>query len=1164
MPLNLSLKTKMSLIFTLLVVAILCIVAELTYRYSHAELKKSISAQQTTLVNSLAQQLDERLSMSHVQLMRFATNIDVRKMEDPDYLQHQFYEEEDLLVFFDAGLMLVSSDGRIMAEYPSRPERTGTSIPPDLEYFSETKESGKPFIASPNTDPLSKEPVIAFTVPLLDTDGTLRAMLVGNHKLLSGKFLSSLVETRIGKSGYFYIVDKHRDIVVHRDRSRIAERVKPGSNQGIESALNGFEGSVENTSSLGVKGLSSFKRLTAAPWILCVHFPLSEAYQPLDTAVRYFLLIIAGAGIVSVLVIRSTMQRMLLPLLKLTEHVSAFNSKQGEERLVRIDSNDEIGRLARTFDAMIGEIDIQKQRLDEEMAFIESLVMNSAAPIFVLDRYHRIIYWNRALEKLTGFTASDMKGTDRQWEPFYGEKRPTMADVVMDHSESSLPELYANFRPSRFIEGAFQAEGWYRLGSTGRHYLFFHASPIMNSEGTVIGAVETLEDVTEAKQIEEMLNEQYRFLQTIIDAIPTPVYYKDRLGRYIGCNSAFEVFFGRSKKDILGKTVRNLNPSEYVAEHELTDRECIQAAVPKIYESSLLRADGAVRSIIVTKAPFYDKKGKASGLVGTFTDISERRAMEEQLRNLSRAVEQSPVSIVITDTAGVIEYVNPRFCQVTGYDNDELIGQNPRILGSGELKPETYRELWQTIASGREWQGEFHNRKKNGEEFWELALISPLTDKNGLITHYLGVKEDITARKRIDQVLETNRVELENKHAELGLLFSWVETAKQEWEQTLDSLRDMVIMTDPDGRIRRCNRLLWELADRSHDEIVGSDWQEMLTTAGFKAIAFNGLAGELAHEKTGRIYNLCIYDIKEPITGGVTGMVVSLNDTTEIHSMAKELQGAHEELQNTHLKVFQQEKLASIGQLAAGVAHEINNPMGFISSNLGTLDKYVERMGEFINVLTEAVSGTASGELAASVGEQRKRLKIDYILDDTKQLISESRDGAQRVRNIVQDLKSFSRVDEAERKSADINECLDTTINMVWNEIKYVATLNKEYGEISRVICYPQQLNQVFMNLLVNAAHAIKGQGEIRVRTWEDAANVYVAVSDTGHGIPAEVLSRIFEPFFTTKEVGKGTGLGLSISYDIIKKHDGDISVESEVGSGTTFTVRLPHAEADL
>src|SRR6185369_17833475 len=148
------------------------------------------------------------------------------------------------------------------------------------------------------------------------------------------------------------------------------------------------------------------------------------------------------------------------------------------------------------------------------------------------------------------------------------------------------------------------------------------------------------------------------------------------------------------------------------------------------------------------KAPFYDKKGKASGLVGTFTDISERRAMEEQLRNLSRAVEQSPVSIVITDTAGIIEYVNPRFCQVTGFTAEEVIGQNPRILASGELKPETYGELWQTIASGREWQGEFHNRKKNGEEFWELALISPLTDKNGLITHYLGVKEDITARKR--------------------------------------------------------------------------------------------------------------------------------------------------------------------------------------------------------------------------------------------------------------------------------------------------------------------------------------------------------------------------------------------------------------------------------
>ena len=232
--------------------------------------------------------------------------------------------------------------------------------------------------------------------------------------------------------------------------------------------------------------------------------------------------------------------------------------------------------------------------------------------------------------------------------------------------------------------------------------------------------------------------------------------------------------------------------------------------------------------------------------------------------------------------------------------------------------------------------------------------------------------------------------------------------------------------------------------------------------------------------------------------------------------------------------------------------------MGFISSNLTTLGKYHERISEFIAILFAALSGAAGGADSAGVGEQRKRLKIDYILEDTPQLIAESQDGAQRVRKIVQDLKSFSRVDESEHKRVDLNECLDSTINIAWNEIKYVASLDREYGDIPPVQCYPQQLNQVFMNLLVNAAHAIEGQGTIRVRTWQEGDTICVAVSDTGCGIPAENLKRIFEPFFTTKDVGKGTGLGLSISYDIVKKHNGEMLVESEVGKGTTFTVRLP------
>ena len=254
--------------------------------------------------------------------------------------------------------------------------------------------------------------------------------------------------------------------------------------------------------------------------------------------------------------------------------------------------------------------------------------------------------------------------------------------------------------------------------------------------------------------------------------------------------------------------------------------------------------------------------------------------------------------------------------------------------------------------------------------------------------------------------------------------------------------------------------------------------------------------------------------------------------------------------------LLHQEKLASIGQLAAGVAHEINNPMGFIMSNLTTLQGYVGSLQKYFQLVHE--NEDSAGNTQSNLCDARKKLDLDYILDDLQPLLAESVEGAERVRRIVLDLKDFARPDEQAMHDTDLNQLVKSTINIVRNELKYVAQLDLQLGELPRLLCHPQQINQVVSNLLVNAAHAIEYQGVITVRTWLENRFVVFAVTDTGKGIPPELISRIFDPFFTTKEVGKGTGLGLSISYDIIKKHNGEIAVESEVGKGTTFTVKLP------
>jgi two-component system NtrC family sensor kinase len=232
--------------------------------------------------------------------------------------------------------------------------------------------------------------------------------------------------------------------------------------------------------------------------------------------------------------------------------------------------------------------------------------------------------------------------------------------------------------------------------------------------------------------------------------------------------------------------------------------------------------------------------------------------------------------------------------------------------------------------------------------------------------------------------------------------------------------------------------------------------------------------------------------------------------------------------------------------------------MGFISSNLSSLAKYISKVKAYEVSLLDEVTKTGNTDLLNNIGQIKKTMKIDFILGDMGSLLEESQDGAERVRRIVQDLKNFSHVDEAERKAININDNLDSTLNMLRNEIKYVAELVKDYGDIPLVYCYPQQLNQVFMNILVNSVHALDGQGIITLRTWQESGLVKIAISDTGKGIALEHLTKIFDPFFTTKEVGKGTGLGLSICYDIVKKHGGEIVVQSAIGAGTTFTVQLP------
>ncbi len=310
-------------------------------------------------------------------------------------------------------------------------------------------------------------------------------------------------------------------------------------------------------------------------------------------------------------------------------------------------------------------------------------------------------------------------------------------------------------------------------------------------------------------------------------------------------------------------------------------------------------------------------------------------------------------------------------------------------------------------------------------------------------------------------------------------------------------------------------------------------------------------------DESGKVTHICLSVFDATNTASFQQKL--LRTSASLIKQRNKLSALNRKLEEAQNQLLQSEKMAAIGQLAAGVAHEINNPIGYVNSNVSSLEGYISEMLKLLSAYEECDSLLDHNhELAQPLKQAKNDVDLEYLKEDLTDLISESKEGLVRVKRIVQDLKDFSHVDECEWQATDIHQGIDSTINVVNNEIKYKAEVVKNYAELPLVTCLSSQINQVIMNLLINAAHAIEEHGIITITTGTEENGIWLEIEDTGSGIPEEKIGRIFEPFFTTKPVGSGTGLGLSLSYNIIQKHKGKISVESELGKGTKFHIWLP------
>ncbi len=693
--------------------------------------------------------------------------------------------------------------------------------------------------------------------------------------------------------------------------------------------------------------------------------------------------------------------------------------------------------------------------------------------------------------------------------------------------------------------------------------------PILDADGRLTGAVHVMTDITQRKKFEEVIIQTEKKYRSLFMNAREGIFQTSADGRLLMANPAMARIYGYASSEEILSQVKNVSQDFYV---NVSDRDQFRSKMEADgevtnYEVLHKKKDGTHIWVSCNAYPVYDPAHHLTGFEGRIIDITEHKRVESELietyakmRELEFIIDHSPVVVWLWEAGEgwPVVYVSSSV-SVFGYTPDDFTsGRVPysSIVHSDDLA-RVAEEVREYANRGlAEFSQEYRIVTKFGDVRWIDDRTWIRRGQDGTVTHYQGIVVDISERKMAEAFLRESEMKYRRLH---------------------ESMVDAFVKTDMKGMILECNNSYLNLTGYTKEEIYTLTYMDLTPEKwhAFEArivsekiipLGYSDVYEEEYRHKDGTVFpvELRTYLIRDE-WGNPQAMWAIVRDITErkraeedLQRKHRELESAHEDLKQAQARVIQQEKMASIGQLAAGITHEINNPMSFITGNLDILRTYIEGVSVTIEEQERIAAGHLPPELLQEMQKIKSRRKFDYIIKDMGNLIDQSLEGAERVRKIVADLKTFSRMEEDVHMIEDINIGLESTINIVWNEIKYKAELVKEYGELPLTHCNISQINQVFMNLLVNAAQSIEKWGRITVKTWADEEDIYITVTDTGSGIPESNIQKIFDPFFTTKVSGKGTGLGLSISLDIVRKHRGDITLESEVGKGSTFTVRIP------
>jgi PAS domain S-box-containing protein len=707
----------------------------------------------------------------------------------------------------------------------------------------------------------------------------------------------------------------------------------------------------------------------------------------------------------------------------------------------------------------------------------------------------RFRQFNQAVCDLTGYSSEELRA-----RTFAEITHPDDRDTHLAARERLLSgEILTHQRETRCIHSSGSVV-WVQLV----------VSLVRDGEGQPLHFLSQMQDVTARRRAQELLADALAFNQSVLSAVPVGIVTYKPAGQCMSCNDAAASIIGASAEEIMSQDFRTLESWHRSGLLDLADRT-IATREPQESDIRVLTSFG--KELRCTARATLFEAGGEDLLLLILDDVSLHKRVEAQLRQLSRAMEQSPVSVMITDIEGHIEYVNPRFSETTGYALDEIRGKNPRLLKGGEASRGEYRHLWQTIKAGGEWRGEFHNRKKTGELFWESASVSPILDE-GRMTHFLAVKEDITERKQVEE-------------------------SRQRLAAILDATPDFVAIGDPQGRLLYVNdagrRLLGLGANDDLSACRVADGQPewartlILETALPTAMSEGVWSAETAFlDASGQ---------EIPFSQIVLAHRAPDGRVDFLSTIARDLSDQRRVEEMFH----QSQRLEAIGRLAGGVAHDFNNLLGVI---------------------------TGFGELIW------KQLPEDRLARERLQQILKA---AERAAGLTRQLLAFSRKQVMQPKQLDLNATVRELGRMLERVVGEDVEIDIHTAEgLGFVMADPTQLDQVLMNLVVNARDAMPKGGKLTIETSNEECDsayagahppaqpgrfVMLAVSDDGEGMDEETQKHVFEPFFTTKSPGAGTGLGMATVYGVVKQSGGFVWVYSEVGVGTTFKIYLPRVD---